>query len=138
VEYHVDTDDVFTGWCAFPVRLQESGSVIVLTTDGPGDVVRETVTAPGYRGTLTNQTTGAQVAVTYPGGLHTTYGVDGSYTLRGTGPTIIAPPLASPATGALGLWFVRGQFRFDVAADGTITSTSFVGSQVDLCKALNQ
>jgi hypothetical protein len=137
-ELAVNTDEVFTDWCSFPVRLQETGKVIILTSTGSGDVVRETVVAPEYRGTLTNQLTGAQLAVAYPGGLHITYYADGSHTTRGTGPTVIAPPLPSPATGTLGLWLVRGQFQFEVAADGTVTSTSFSGSQVDLCKALSQ
>ncbi|QGN58885.1 hypothetical protein [Nostocoides sp. HKS02] len=134
--FTVNSDDVFTHWCSFPVRLQETGSVIVITYAGSGDVVKESDIATNYRGTLTNQSTGVQISLAYPGGLHISYYADGSYTTRGTGPTIIAPPIPNPATGALGLWLVRGQFRFHVDAAGTITSSSLTGTEQDLCAEL--
>lgn len=138
-EIPVNTDTVITDWCSFPVHLQESGTVIVLTSTGRDDgVTKETDIASNYRGTLTNQDTGTQLALTYPGGLHITYYADGSHATRGTGPTIIAPPVPSPATGELGLWLVRGQFTYNVAADGSITSSSLNGTQEDLCAELTR
>lgn len=136
-EFTVNSDEVITGWCRFPVRLQESGAVIVMTFHGSGDVVRESDIASNYRGTLTNLGTGDQVSIAYPGSLHITYASDGSHTTRGTGTNLIAPPVPSPATGALGLWLVRGQFEFHVAPDGTITASSLTGTQQDLCAELS-
>jgi hypothetical protein len=135
----VSTDEIFTGWCSFPVHLQETGTVIVQTFTGHANgVTKESDIAVNYRGTLTNQDTGAHLSLAYPGGLHITYYADGSHTTRGTGPTIITPPLPSPATGAVGLWLVRGQFRYEVDPDGTITSSDLNGTQVDLCAELAQ
>ena len=135
--FTVDSDDVFTGWCTFPVRLQETGRVIVMTFQGSGDGVRESDIASNYRGTLTNLSTGDTVSLAYPGSLHITYAADGSHTTRGTGVNLIAPPVPSPATGALGLWLVRGQLQFQVAPDGTITASSLTGTQQDLCAELS-
>lgn len=136
-EFSVNSDDVVTGWCSFPLRLQETGNVIVMTHQGSGDVVRERDIASDYRGTLTNLSTGDHVSIAYPGSLHITYAADGSHTTRGTGVNLIAPPVPSPATGALGLWLVRGQFQFHVDPDGAVTDSSLTGTQQNLCDELS-
>ncbi|WP_270888820.1 hypothetical protein [Pedococcus sp. 5OH_020] len=135
--FDVSSDDVYTGWCAFPVRLQESGKVTVLTFDATSaGVSRESDIASQYRGVLTNEDTGTQLALNYPGSLHITYYANGTHTTRGTGPNLIAAPVPSPATGRVGLWLIHGQFTYDVAADDRVVSSSVKGTEEDLCQAL--
>jgi hypothetical protein len=136
-EVHPDQpDSIITGQCAFPVLGHIDGPEIITTfTDAAGDPVKQIVTFPGDRLTLTNADSGASLTVMGTGSSQLRAEPDGSLTARAMGH---GPFFPNPITGAPGIWYLSGQGRLTLDAQGNVTSVTLHGKLVDLCPRLAQ
>jgi hypothetical protein len=134
-EVHPDQRDVvITGQCGFPVGGHIDGREIVTTfTDADGNPVKQIVTFPANRLTLTNLRSGTEVTVMSTGSSQLRARSDGSTIARAMGHGVFFP---NPITGEPGLWYLSGKGTAVLDADGNETSSSLAGRLVDLCASL--
>ena len=124
-------DSTITGQCAFPVLGHIDGPEIITTfTDAAGNPVKQIVTFPGNRLTLTNADSGASLTVMGTGSSQLRAEADGSLTARAMGH---GPFFPNPITGAPGIWYLSGQGRSTLDSQGNVTSAILHGRLVDLC-----
>jgi hypothetical protein len=126
--------DAVLDLCGFPVLDHEEGYTIVQSfTDEEGNLVRQIVTAPGLRETLTNLDTGKTVVLNIEGPGVLDLNPDGSGSFTGTGPYLFFfhPSMLTP-----GLFFTTGRFVVTFDANGDRTSFESVGPITDVCAEL--
>ena len=127
-------DVVITDQCAFPVLGHIDGIEIVKTwTDDAGNPVKQIVTFPGNRLTLTNLDSGTSVTVMGTGSSQLRAEAGGSVSARAMGHGLFFP---NPLTGELGIWYLSGQGKATIDAQGNVTSAALAGRLVDLCPSL--
>lgn len=127
-------DSIITDQCAFPVLGHIDGPEIITTfTDAAGDPVKQIVTFPGNRLTLTNADSGASLTVMGTGSSQLRAEADGSLTARAMGH---GPFFPNPITGAPGIWYLSGQGRLTLDSQGNVLSATLHGRLVDLCPRL--
>jgi hypothetical protein len=133
-EIHVQDDVVITDQCAFPVLGHIDGIEIITSfTDRTGDPVKQIVTFPGNRLTLTNMDSDTSVTVMGTGSSQLRAESDGSVSARAMGHGIFFP---NPLTGEPGLWYLSGQGKANFDAHGNVLSAHLAGRLVDLCPRL--
>jgi hypothetical protein len=134
-EIHLGQDDlVITDQCAFPVLGHVEGTEIVTTwLDDAGDPVKQIVTFPGNMLTFTNLDTGTSVTVVGTGSSQLRAASDGSVSARAMGH---GPFFPHPITGEPGIWYLSGQGKAMIDAQGNVTSAHLAGRLVDLCPQL--
>jgi hypothetical protein len=126
-------DVVIRGQCAFPVGGHIDGREIITTfTDAEGNPVKQIVTFPGNRLTLTNLRSGAQVVVMSTGSSQLRAQPDGSTIARAMGHGLFFP---NPITGEPGLWYLSGKGTAVIDATGHVISNALAGRLVDLCRS---
>jgi hypothetical protein len=135
-EIHPGQDDVFiTDGCAFPVLGHIDGREIVTTfTDRSGEPVKQIVTFPGNRLTLTNLDVGISLTVMGTGSSQLRAEPDGSLSARAMGHGVFFP---NPVTGEPGIWYLSGQGKAILDPQGNVTSARASGRLVDLCPRLD-
>ncbi len=127
-------EHVIRGQCDFPVLGRIDGTEIITTfTDKAGNPVKQIVTFPGNTITLTNLVSGTSVTVMGTGSSQLRAEPDGSLTARAMGH---GPFFPNPITGAPGIWYLSGQGRSTIDAQGNVTSAKLMGRLVDLCPQL--
>jgi hypothetical protein len=133
-EIHVQDDVVITDQCAFPVLGHIDGIETIITfVDRAGDPVKQIVTFPGNRLTLTNLDAGTSVTVMGTGSSQLRAKPGGSLSARAMGHGIFFP---NPITGEPGLWYLSGQGKATMDAQGNVLSAHLAGRLVDLCPRL--
>jgi hypothetical protein len=127
-------DVVITDQCAFPVLGHIDGIEIMKTwTDDAGNPVKQIVTFPGNRLTLTNLDAGTSVTVMGTGSSQLRAEPGGSVSARAMGHGLFFP---NPLTGEPGIWYLSGQGKATIDAQGNVTSAELAGRLVDLCPSL--
>jgi hypothetical protein len=134
-EVHPSQDDVvITDQCTFPVLGHVEGIEIVTTfTDGAGNPVKQIGSFPGNMMTLTNLDSGTSVTVAATGSSQLRAEPDGSLSARAMGH---GPFFPNPITGEPGIWYLSGQGKATIDAQGIVTSADVAGRLVDLCPKL--
>jgi hypothetical protein len=128
-------DAVIARQCAFPVLGHIDGPEIIKRfLDQAGNPVKGIVTFPGNKITLTNADTGASVIVLGTGESQLRAEPDGSFTARAMGHGIFYP---NPITGERGIFYLSGQGKSILDADGNLISSALHGRLVDLCPRLD-
>lgn len=118
--------------CGFPVRFEQTGSLVRITWTAADGSVRVKEAYPQLKATLTNLATGRSITVNIAGPAHISEGADGSFSLIGTGSWFWP---FHPDTGAPGLFLTSGRFVFAVDPAGN-ESFGRSGRIVDLCARL--
>lgn len=127
-------DVVIAEQCAFPVLGHIDGIEIVKTwTDDAGNPVKQIVTFPGNRLTLTNLDSGTSVTVMGTGSSQLRAQPSGSVSARAMGHGLFFP---NPLTGESGIWYLSGQGKATLDAQGNVTAARLAGRLVDLCPSL--
>ena len=127
-------DEVIGGQCAFPVLGHIDGPEIIKTfVNAAGDPIKQMVTFPGNKITLTNAKTGASVTILGTGSSQLRPRRDGSFSARAMGHGIFFP---NPLTGEPGIWYLSGQGASTLDPGGNVTSANLHGRLVDLCPRL--
>ena len=127
-------DFVITDQCAFPVLGHIDGAEIITTWfDDAGNPVKQIVSFPGNRLTLTNLESGTSITVMATGSSQLRARPDGSTSARSMGH---GPFFPNPITGEPGIWYLSGQGRATVDPQGNVTSAVLSGRLVDLCPRL--
>ena len=127
-------DAVITDQCAFPVLGHIDGAEIITTWfDEAGNPVKQIVSFPGNRLTLTNLESGTSITVMATGSSQLRARPDGSTSARSMGH---GPFFPNPITGEPGIWYLSGQGRSTVDPQGNVTSAELAGRLVDLCPQL--
>ncbi len=127
-------DVVITDQCSFPVLGHLDGVEIITTwTDDAGNPVKQIVTFPGNRLTLTNLDSGTSVTVMATGSSQLRAEPDGSVSARAMGH---GPFFPNPITGEPGIWYLSGQGKATIDPQGNVTSAGLAGRLVDLCPQL--
>jgi hypothetical protein len=133
-EVHAQGDFVIRGQCAFPVLGHIDGLEIIKTfVDGAGEPVKQIVTFPGNRITLTNLRSGASITVMGTGSSQLRAHGDGSTSARAMGH---GPFFPNPLTGEPGIWYLSGQGTMTLDRNGDITDIALHGRLVNLCPQL--
>ena len=133
-EVNTQGDVVIRGQCAFPVLGHIDGVEIIKTfLDAAGDPVKQIVTFPGNRITLTNLRSGVSITVVGTGSSQLRARPDGSFSARAMGH---GPFFPDPLTGEPGIWYLSGQGATLLDAQGNPTSAVLHGRLVDLCPRL--
>jgi hypothetical protein len=133
-EIHLQGDVVIRHQCDFPVLGHIDGREIVTTfTDADGTPVKQIVTFPANKLTLTNMRSGTSITVLGTGSSQLRAHADGSTTARAIGHGVFFP---NPLTGEPGIWYLSGKGTTVIDANGNPTSGSLTGRLVDLCPAL--
>jgi len=133
-EVHSQDDFVIRGQCAFPVLGHIDGDEIITTfVDKADDPVKQIVTFPGNRITLTNLRSGASIEVMGTGSSQVRAHADGSVTARAMGH---GPFFPNPLTGEPGIWYLSGQGTMTLDQNGQVTAIALHGRLVDLCPQL--
>ena len=126
-------EHVITNQCAFPVLGHIDGIEIITTfTDRAGNPVKQIVTFPGNRLTLTNLVSGTSITVMGTGSSQLRAAPDGSLSARAMGH---GPFFPNPITGEQGIWYLSGQGRSTIDPHGNMTA-DLAGRLVDLCPQL--
>ena len=127
-------DFVIRGQCAFPVLGHIDGTEIIQTfVDKAGDPVKQIVTFPGNRITLTNLRSGSSIVVMGTGSSQLRARRDGSLSARAMGH---GPFFPNPLTGEPGIWYLSGQGTMTSDQNGQVTKIALHGRLVDLCPRL--
>ena len=127
-------DFVIRGQCAFPVLGHIDGTEIIKTfVDKAGDPVKQIVTFPGNRITLTNLRSGSSIVVMGTGSSQLRARRDGSLSARAMGH---GPFFPNPLTGEPGIWYLSGQGTMTSDQNGQVTEIALHGRLVDLCPRL--
>jgi hypothetical protein len=127
-------DFVIRGQCAFPVLGHIDGTEIIQTfVDKAGDPVKQIVTFPGNRITLTNLRSGSSIVVMGTGSSQLRARRDGSLSARAMGH---GPFFPNPLTGEPGIWYLSGQGTMTTDRNGQVTEIELHGRLVDLCPRL--
>jgi hypothetical protein len=127
-------DGVISGQCAFPVLGHIEGPEIIKTfVNAAGDPMKQIVTFPGNKITLTNVRTGTSVTVLGTGSSQLRARPDGSFSARTMGH---GPFFPNPLTGERGIWYLSGQGASTLDPGGNVTSATLHGRLVDLCSRL--
>ena len=127
-------DAVITDQCAFPVLGHIDGAEIITTWfDDAGNPVKQIVSFPGNRLTLTNLESGTSITVMATGSSQLRARPDGSTSARSMGH---GPFFPNPITGEPGIWYLSGQGRATLDPQGNVTSAVLSGRLVDLCPQL--
>jgi len=127
-------DFVIRGQCAFPVLGHIDGTEIIQTfVDKAGDPVKQIVTFPGNRITLTNLRSGSSIVVMGTGSSQLRARRDGSLSARAMGH---GPFFPNPLTGEPGIWYLSGQGTMTSDQNGQVTEIALHGRLVDLCPRL--
>ena len=127
-------DFVIRGQCAFPVLGHIDGTEIIKTfVDKAGDPVKQIVTFPGNRITLTNLRSGSSIVVMGTGSSQLRARRDGSLSARAMGH---GPFFPNPLTGEPGIWYLSGQGTMTSDQNGQVTEITLHGRLVDLCPQL--
>jgi hypothetical protein len=127
-------DVVIAEQCAFPVLGHIDGIEIIKTwIDDAGDPVKQIVTFPGNRLTLTNLDSGTSVTVMGTGSSQLRAQPSGSVSARAMGHGLFFP---NPLTGEPGIWYLSGQGKATLDSQGNVTSAALAGKLVDLCPSL--
>jgi hypothetical protein len=127
-------DFVIRGQCAFPVLGHIDGTEIIQTfVDKAGDPVKQIVTFPGNRITLTNLRSGSSIVVMGTGSSQLRARRDGSLSARAMGH---GPFFPNPLTGEPGIWYLSGQGTMTSDQNGQVTEIELHGRLVDLCPQL--
>jgi len=133
-EVHTQGDFVIRGQCAFPVLGQIDGVEIITTfLDRAGDPVKQIVSFPGNRITLTNLRSGSSIEVMGTGSSQLRARADGSLSARAMGH---GPFFPNPLTGEPGIWYLSGQGSMTSDPNGQVTEMALHGRLVDLCPEL--
>jgi hypothetical protein len=133
-EVHTQGDFVITDQCDAPVLGHIDGNEIIKTfVDAAGNPVKQIVTFPGNRITLTNLVSGASITVVGTGSSQLRAQPDGSTSARAMGH---GPFFPNPLTGEPGIWYLSGQGKATLDPDGNVTSATLHGRLVDLCPRL--
>jgi hypothetical protein len=129
----VPVDDTFVKEsCGVPVEVHEVGVLVTIQWVDADGTTRTIGVFPQGRLTLTNQDTGTSITLNVSGPLHTTEGVDGSFTMVGTG---LWEWAVNPETGKPGDFLTSGSWVFSIDAAGN-ASFQIVGRITDLCPQL--
>ena len=127
-------DVVIADQCAFSVLGHIDGIEIIKTwIDDAGDPVKQIVTFPGNRLTLTNLDSGTSVTVMGTGSSQLRAQPSGSVSARAMGHGLFFP---NPLTGEPGIWYLSGQGKATLDSQGNVTSAALAGKLVDLCPSL--
>jgi hypothetical protein len=127
-------DVVITDQCAFPVLGHIDGIEIITTfTDAAGIPVKQVVVFPGNTMTLTNLDSGTSLTIMGTGSSQLRANPDGSLSARAMGH---GPFFPNPITGEPGIWYLSGQGKATIDAQGNVTSVDLAGTLVDLCPRL--
>ena len=127
-------DVVIADQCAFSVLGHIDGIEIIKTwIDDAGDPVKQIVTFPGNRLTLTNLDSGTSVTVMGTGSSQLRAQPSGSVSARAMGHGLFFP---NPLTGEPGIWYLSGQGKATLDSQGNVTSAALAGRLVDLCPSL--
>jgi hypothetical protein len=133
-EVNIQGDFVIRDQCAFPVLGHIEGVEIIKTfVDAEGDPVKQIVTFPGNRITLTNLRSGISISVAGTGSSQLRAEADGSVSARAMGH---GPFFPNPLTGEPGIWYLSGQGVLRLDEQGNPTSAVLHGRLVDLCPRL--
>jgi hypothetical protein len=133
-EVNTQGDFVIRGQCTFPVLGHIDGVEIIKTFfDAVGDPVKQIVTFPGNRITLTNLRSGISITVSGTGSSQLRARADGSFSARAMGH---GPFFPNPLTGQPGIWYLSGQGASLLDERGNPTSAVLHGRLVDLCPRL--
>ena len=125
--------DAVLDLCGFPVLDHEEGHIVLLSfTDDEGNLVRQIVTNPGLRETLTNLDTGKTIVLNIEGQGVLELNPDGSRSFTGTGGNLF---YFDPFTLTPGLFYTTGRFVIGVDANGNRTFEN-VGTITDVCAEL--
>jgi hypothetical protein len=134
-EVNTQGDFVIRGQCRFPVLGQIEGTEIIKTfLDAAGEPMKQIVTFPGNRITLTNQRSGISITVSGTGSSQLRARADGAFSARAMGH---GPFFPNPLTGEPGIWYLSGQGASRLDAEGNPTSAVLHGRLVDLCPQLD-
>ena len=127
-------DVVITNQCDFAVAGHIEGQEIVTTfTNAEGDPVKQIVTFPGNRLTLTNLDSGSAVTVMVTGSSQLRAETDGSTLARAMGHGVFFP---NPLTGEPGIWYLSGKGTAVIDPNGNVASNILAGRLEDLCSLL--
>ena len=127
-------DVVITDQCLFPVLGHIDGVEIIKTwIDDAGNPVKQIVSFPGNRLTFTNLKSGTSVTVVGTGSSQLRAGADGTVSARAMGH---GPFFPNPITGEQGIWYLSGQGRATLDAEGNVISARLAGRLLDLCPSL--
>ena len=127
-------DVLITDQCAFPVLAHIEGIEIITTfTDKAGKPVKQIVTFPGNRLTLTNLDSDASLTVMATGSSQLRAEPGGWLSARAMGH---GPFFPNPITGEPGIWYLSGQGKATIDPQGVVTSARLAGRLVDLCPQL--
>ena len=133
-ETHEQGDFVIRHQCAFPVLGHIDGIEIITTfLDRAGAPVKQIVTFPRNRITLTNLRSGSSIDVMGTGSSQLRARADGSLSARAMGH---GPFFPNPLTGEPGIWYLSGQGTMTSDPDGQVTDIALHGRLVDLCPRL--
>ena len=133
-EVHAQDDFVIRGQCAFPVLGHIDGVETITTfVDKAGEPVKQIVTFPGNRITLTNLRSGTSIEVMGTGSSQLRARADGSVSARAMGH---GPFFPNPLTGEPGIWYLSGQGTMTLDQNGQVTAIALHGRLVDLCPQL--
>jgi hypothetical protein len=133
-EVHEQGDGVIRGQCAFPVLGHIDGVEIIRTwVNEAGDPIKQIVTFPGNRITLTNLRSAASITVMGTGSSQLRAGGDGSVSAKAMGH---GPFFPNPLTGEPGIWYLSGQGVTTIDGNGQVIDVALHGRLVDLCPRL--
>jgi hypothetical protein len=133
-EVNEQGDGVIRGQCAFPVLGHIDGVEIIKTwVNDAGDPIKQIVTFPNNRITLTNLRSGASITVMGTGTSQLRAHGDGSTSARAMGH---GPFFPNPLTGEPGIWYLSGQGTTRIDGNGQVTDIALHGRLVDLCPRL--
>jgi len=133
-EVNEQGDGVIRGQCAFPVLGHIDGVEIIKTwVNDAGDPIKQIVTFPNNRITLTNLRSGASITVMGTGTSQLRAHGDGSTSARAMGH---GPFFPNPLTGEPGIWYLSGQGTTRIDGNGQVTDVALHGRLVDLCPRL--
>lgn len=127
-------DTVIKNQCAFPVLGHIEGIEVIKTfTDAAGNPVKQIVSFPSNRITLTNLDSGTSVTLMATGSSQLRAEADGSTSARAMGH---GPFFPNPITGEPGIWYLSGQGKATIDPQGNVTSAELAGRLIDLCPKL--
>lgn len=133
-EVHEQADGVIRGQCAFPVLGHIDGVEIIKTwVSDAGDPIKQVVTFPNNRITLTNLRSGGSITVMGTGSSQLRARGDGSTSARAMGH---GPFFPNPLTGEPGIWYLSGQGTMTIDVNGQVIDVALHGRLVDLCPRL--
>jgi hypothetical protein len=128
------------GICDFPVLGEDSVArfqILTFAEDADGNVRSDIEQI--FRGTLTNEDTGASMGYVLAGRGAFRFWADGRTSLAGSGTTLAWYDAASAAASQLGqgIFLISGRITEQYDADGNLVAATARGRIVDVCAALS-